>query len=474
MGSMSQPMVLLAGIFIGGLAMLCIISIISYFRGQSARKKNDKRDQIIAAVEETLADAESLITGVRSGRLTPAVFKSSLAEKLETVNHTYKPHIHQLDIFFVKYVEKTLNEHAALIGIDSPLAPQTKSVILPAEAHETVAASAMDFMAPPPDEPAGELIAPPLVAPAAEQHHEVETMTFDAPVLEPPVSLPPADFQAEPVAVPEPPVVESVTEEPVIAAMTQAADEENELPLETFLEMETGAGMIEEPFGDNPGLETQVRELESIEQEARIDEPPATPIPQPTAEVEETMEFAPQPDFQPDLKLPEPVAATDLYPPTLSSVDETLEFSPEASYRPQGMPVEPVAPPPPEVHFPTGFPPIPQPSEIEETLAFPPRMNFIPEPSLPEATLPEPIDAPVFPPAPSIPMPPPVPAFTKEEIAQPATIFDVEAETIIADRSAILGTSSAPAPEHAEDKKNLGITGEDVIDTFDKFFGIGR
>jgi hypothetical protein len=196
-----------------------------------------------------------------------------------------------------------------------------------------------------------------------------------------------------------------IEEEPLITAMNQeAARDEDELPLETFLEMETGTGMIEEPMGESrPGMDTQVREAENKAMLDKIREE----------------ELAPPPRAQPEKAIIEEEAADFPLPP----------------------------------------PPAPR---VEREMVQP-EVDF-PQPSAPHA-------APLM----GRPMPAPVapPAFTNDEAAHPATIFDVEAETIIADRTTILGAPPAPA-EPAEDKKNLGITGEDVMDTFDKFFGINR
>lgn len=68
--------------------------------------------------------------------------------------------------------------------------------------------------------------------------------------------------------------------------------------------------------------------------------------------------------------------------------------------------------------------------------------------------------------------PSPESAVTRDETVQPATIYDVEAETIIADRSEVFKTA-APAPSEA-DKSNLGITGDDVSDMLDRFFSSGK
>ena len=82
-----------------------------------------------------------------------------------------------------------------------------------------------------------------------------------------------------------------------------------------------------------------------------------------------------------------------------------------------------------------------------------------------------------------IPVPPPPPPVAppsherksgrkRDETVEPATIYDIEAEaeTIIADRTEILGTKK-PANEEPP-KSTLGITGDDISDQLDTFFKI--
>jgi hypothetical protein len=62
------------------------------------------------------------------------------------------------------------------------------------------------------------------------------------------------------------------------------------------------------------------------------------------------------------------------------------------------------------------------------------------------------------------------PGYKRDESVEPATIYDIEAETIIADRSEILRTKK-PVKEESS-KNSLGITGDDISTQLDNFFNI--
>ena len=393
MGYLSQPtMVFVAGMILGGLTAFCIGSIIGFVRNRAVRQRNDKRDQIITSVGEAFAEVDSIIAIYRTGRMKIDALQTSLAEKFETVNHIYKPHIHQLDIFYVKYIEKVIQEYNRLFesaddGVSpaeqSSPEPQSIRVPEPPAAAPLVEATAAPLVAQPEESTTELSLEPPVAAIAEQDDSPVDQIAaIEAPALEPEIEA------------------QGVEEEPLISAMTEAAQEEDELPLETFLEMETGTGMIDEPIEEKqlPGLETQVQAAET---KAMFD------------------------------KLREEMRADELLPPPPSPLEAAA------------------IPEPPE---PFSF------ASRTERDVVQPKISF---PLPPQAA-----------PAEQPRQRPPSPSFSSDEVVQPATIYDVEAETIIADRNSILGIPAPAETERSAEKKNLGITGEDVMETFDKFFGI--
>jgi hypothetical protein len=324
------------------------------------------------------------------GRFTASKFREFLGEKLETINRTYRPYLHQLDIFFVKYTENLIKEYSRMLSSGQAVEAADEQTVRVAPEHRV----------------APELPDAPEMAAAQKRGDE----TGERPEVEADATIA-AESGQDAAAAPE------GAEEPVIAAMTEAAKEEDELPLETFLEMGTGTGSIDEAAG----LEGRTGEQKTVQ----LDLPPA----------------------------PEAVAA---------KAEDEAAFEPrEAVEQPQDS----FAPPlPAEGEMPMQQTSMEYPEETiqESRFSFAGRVESAPPVEVP----PPPVQPQHFAPPP----PPPRPAYTRDESVQPATIYDVEAETIIADRNEIL-KAPAPAAEPEQGKNNLGITGDDVSDMLDQFFG---
>jgi hypothetical protein len=444
---MGQYALLVAGLVIGGITGAGLWALIGFIKGRAARQRNERGEQIIASVEEKWVDAENLVRSYRSGRLNMDAFRESLDEKIESIDRIYKPGIHQLDIFFVKYTEKMIEEYRRMTETGaSPVRTAGPS------AYRAAVQDKADIMS-----TSSTPLAP--LAPSA------------------PVEIPAATMEMPPLPR-ETGFSANREDEQIIAEMTEAAATDSNMQLESFLEMEPRGPETETiaPVQDSDEI-TKAEETKGTAFDADAEAGPYADMERKPDVEPETM-----PGFEDKGLLPPP-------PP-----EEMTEFQSE----------EPLS----EIPAPVGsipFQSLPEGIEIgttdgheSETIIQPPGDQFsfsgrvsseqesipVPPPEIPrEIPLPPP---PAMQPPPQHPFalpsrsrghrvaPPPAPAaFTKEEVVRPATIYDVEAETIIVDRSAIMGAQRpAPAaPPAPEEKKSIGITGEDVSDAFDAFFG---
>ncbi|NLG02487.1 MAG: hypothetical protein GX567_01420, partial [Clostridia bacterium] len=71
-------------------------------------------NQIIKSIAENWADIDTLVTSYRSGLVKESSFKSTLSSKIEAVNQIFKPNMHILDVYFVKYAERLLHDYNLL------------------------------------------------------------------------------------------------------------------------------------------------------------------------------------------------------------------------------------------------------------------------------------------------------------------------------------------------------------------------
>ena len=400
---MGEYTLMLAGIVIGGIVVAGIWGITGSIKSRASRRKNERCERIIASVEEKLIDAESIVRSYRSGRLNMTAFRDALEEKIESINRLYKPGIRLLDIFFVKYTEKLVEEYRTLV---TPGTPQVQAKLSGAPVEEAAIPS---------------------------QPPEMTVVASAAPGEAPhPVSETVSSIQEE---------------EPIIAVMNEAAATDSNHQLESFLEMEPDSSVTE--------MIAPVQESEEI---ARAEETKGTLVGA-GAQQEPVSEPEALPTEGPGSGHSEPEVKTSFVPPSSPGIDigvpeiqeqESAVQSPAGDFSFSGR-----------VSSEKELMSVKPPDKVSPPVMQPPRSQHF---TLPSKTRGHKGN-----------VPPRAPTFSKEEIAQPATILDMEAETIIVDRNTIMGLPRpAPAPVPESDKKSIGITGEDVSDAFDAFFGPGK
>jgi hypothetical protein len=249
---------------------------IVFITGTSRRKETERKDGIISSIESKLIDADSLITSFRNGQITETAFKNGLAGKIEAINRLYKSSLHILDIFFVKYTEKLLEEYRQLIAAGAPVDRVT--VEQPADQTMLQETPAMDDTTSLHD--AGEETGS-AINEASAGYAGYEVTLQEEPVVEP----------VDEVGV-ESTSVAPAEEEPVVAAMTNAEDESNQvLPIETYLEMDSGASLTEEPV---------LIDQSGIDESATLPGEQEQPIPMPYEFAAQGMEETPQLEVQPN------------------------------------------------------------------------------------------------------------------------------------------------------------------------------
>lgn len=100
----------LAGTLASGLLLLWISN-------QNKKKQDvslEKRNQIIRSIAEIFTDIDSLITSFRTDLLSEDKFRNSLYSKLDAANKIYKPNMHLLDLYFVKFTDMQFDRYHQL------------------------------------------------------------------------------------------------------------------------------------------------------------------------------------------------------------------------------------------------------------------------------------------------------------------------------------------------------------------------
>jgi hypothetical protein len=378
---------------VGGGTALSVIAVIVLFRRRALYRRNARRDRIVTSVQEKWTDVDSILVSYRSGRISTEEFRSSLLEKIETINRTYKPGVHVLDIFFIKYTEKLIEEYSRM----------AESGVI-----ETIQRETVSMMFSP-------------LAIAAKKTGKVTPLKEETPVAK-------VDKEQEE---PSHETAPRLPEDAVINTVAESLKEEKDLSLETFLEMDTGSGVIGE-----------TARATAVSEERKEDEELLVAPEEKAPRAKDTIH---------ERAIPASVD-TGLTEETITSVPSAQFFLADRVS---------TLPPAPPAEQPCG---VEQEEEDEENMAeaavsFPVRIPAVPRSEPPRLV------TPLRPRTPAS-----APESQEETIQQPATIYDIEAETIIADRSELLGINKETEPKALGEKSQIGITGDDVCDMLDQFF----
>ena len=389
---------------------LFIIALVALLRRKTAQRRNARRDRIITSVQEKWTDVDSILVSYRTGKISADAFRNALSEKVEVINRTYKPGVHLLDIFFVKYTEKLIEEYNRVI----------ETGVVEASQRETVSVSIS---------PVREIFGKAVKAAAREEDATLVSAT------------------AIPLPVNTPETILHPSEDVVASAIEEVAKEEKDVPLESFIEMDAGAGeragmaattaVVDEPKEEKEEDAKEVDKEEDKEKDIEEEKGEAASAHEPAVEkvVSGTL-----PPAAVEQAYPEETLATESGS-QFSLADKVSACAPpisiDAVTKPEGEDEKVMAEA--AVSFPVKLPGV-QKSDSSQQDTFQ--------------------------------QPPPASEIGREEtIQQQTAIDDVEAETIIADRNELLGVGKEAEQKTLTDRNQIGITGDDVSDMLDQFFG---
>jgi hypothetical protein len=476
---------LLVGFLIGGAAASAVWAFIVVGKRRAVDAQRAERDQIMASIGETLAEADAIETNFRCGALTHEAFRRSLGDRVNAVMRQLRTNMHVLDPFFVKYAEQEAREYLRII--DNPERRRPGGIERHAAAASAVAAAPIldaDESAEEetPNQPETDILPAVPSAEGFEPQHDVQT---DEPADTAEGFEPQHDVQ---------------TDEPADTAegFEPQHDVQAEEPAETAEGFEPQHDVqAEEPAEADDDFEPQhdVQAEEPADTAADFDQP--HDVLEPDADEFEPAPAAHTPDAAPAPIAAEPADTADDFEPPFAppGMDMAHQHEPPhtapapiASARDVADDFEPNAAQAPSAHDTTGIYIAPAPVREEELV-----LGESPEQAN-AAFAPAPIGATAFAP-PAAPIQAPAPAatwgdgesieedfeaaFAQFEIpAAPASAaapaaqqqHDVLTETNSIDRGAI--QNAMEPPPQAPKQEHQGITGDDVADSIDSFFNL--
>jgi hypothetical protein len=445
-----EPVSLLIGTIAGGCIASAIWVITNIIIGNKGNAERVERNSVISSIGEHIAETDSLLVSFSAGVTSGERLKSQIIKNIETIQSLYKPNLHLFDVFYTKYIDTLITRYteylkrestavkqpvvsvdhfaeAAAVAIEQPVFAVKESVVTPSPVPEIIEKVSPKVV---------ETIAPVAIEPVVEEKKEISEVLLSSKT-EPAK----ADFGTRNVEL----TIEPVALEPV------ATEHFEVLPVED---------------ADIPGAQPEVQDITSIEdlQKEESEEIASASIPK-EQEAEITFEAMAQ---------------------DVMSVEDAMEgtrtgFSPAMTHSAETQPQH--------IH---GFVP---PNSDEEEFSMETIMDldmskipaFNPEKSnitiKAQSSKPAGIDHPpqdthkIYPqsaPAASGPSIKTPGIFAK----QPADL-NLKVTPASSQRSSLETSQTEPVVfdnngHHQAEKDNYGITGDDIADQMDSFFGISK
>ncbi|MBN1602405.1 MAG: hypothetical protein JW915_12405 [Chitinispirillaceae bacterium] len=105
----------LLGILAGGVVASLIWIIVRMVIDSKEKSMINERNPYIVSIGEYVSEADSLLLSYSMGSVSKERLKSEIARLIDTIRKLYKPNLHLFEVFFVKYIETLLNYYASYI-----------------------------------------------------------------------------------------------------------------------------------------------------------------------------------------------------------------------------------------------------------------------------------------------------------------------------------------------------------------------
>lgn len=110
----------LLSVVVGAVIGIVLTSIVWSLIIVNSKKQQEKiktqRDHTISSIAEILIETDALVTSNQSGQQKHSSLKTSLLPKLTEINKILKLSMHNLDVYYVKYIENVLDQYNKLLS----------------------------------------------------------------------------------------------------------------------------------------------------------------------------------------------------------------------------------------------------------------------------------------------------------------------------------------------------------------------
>lgn len=189
-----EPVSLLIGIIGGGCVASVIWVIANSIIGNKGNAERRERNSVISSIGERIAETDSLLVSYSAGVTSGDRIKGQILRNIETIQSLYNPNIHLFDVFYAKYIEtliiryteclKSLSSvvkqpavtvdhfaEAAAVAVEQPVFAVKESVVTPSPVPEII-----ERVAP----KAVETIVPVAIEPVVEEEKAIDEMVVSS------------------------------------------------------------------------------------------------------------------------------------------------------------------------------------------------------------------------------------------------------------------------------------------------------
>lgn len=111
----SSILYLVAGFF-GGTIITALLFFLIINNGKKKQAAIlEERNQVIRSIAENFTEIDTLVTSLRTGLITEEKFRKSLNLKIDAANKIYKPNMHNLDLYYVKFTDSQFAKYSQLV-----------------------------------------------------------------------------------------------------------------------------------------------------------------------------------------------------------------------------------------------------------------------------------------------------------------------------------------------------------------------
>ncbi len=196
-----EPVSLLIGIIAGGSIASAIWVIANVIIGNKGKAERTERNSVISSIGERIAETDSLLVSFSAGATSAERLKGQIIKNIEAIQSLYKPNLYLFGVFYAKYIDTLLTRYTEKLKSVTTVAKQP---IVAVDHFAEAAAVAVEQ----PSVAVMQNVITPRPGPEIVEKVSAESVKAASPVAIEPVAI-------EPVAI-EPVAIEPVAIEPAI------------------------------------------------------------------------------------------------------------------------------------------------------------------------------------------------------------------------------------------------------------------